>query len=339
MLESNSISLRKYKKWSHLFSVMMGTTIAITVSMGQAAAGPHDPVTSTGQEYFPYSNFPAVAIEPTGGVRGVETLQEGAGTAKRLSDEDLSTMLGLKPMISPVEETDNADLAGDGQESIIGLDTRTRNVTTNYPASAVVLIIFDGGRCSGFMINENTVGTAGHCLHSGNPDGFFDRASFRILPGFDGDTAQFEECGARQLFTVNGWADGGDERYDYGAIKLDCAVGNATGTFGLRIGAGNNEPAIVTGYPGDKPLEQWQASDIVRRAESRQLFYAADTVGGNSGGPVWQGWTSENGVSGPYVIAVHAYGLHGTGAHSDFNHGTRITDDVINNYIAWSDLP
>ncbi len=58
------------------------------------------------------------------------------------------------------------------------------------------------------MMSDDTVGTAGHCLRSGDSDGFFDAASFRILPGFDGDTAHFQECGARQLFTMAGWVEG-----------------------------------------------------------------------------------------------------------------------------------
>ena len=46
-------------------------------------------------------------------------------------------------------------------------------------------------------------------------------------------------------------------------------------------------PSIVGGYPGDKPLTQWQGSDRVRALSTRQAFYQNDTSAAMSGSSVW----------------------------------------------------
>ena len=53
-------------------------------------------------------------------------------------------------------------------------------------------------------------------------------------------------------------------------------------------------------------------------------FHAADTYGGQSGSPMFN-FRRGNGVSGPFIVAVHAYGAHPAGAHTNLNHGPRLT--------------
>lgn len=229
--------------------------------------------------------------------------------------------------------------AGIGVESIIGRDTRIRTYTTYYPASAVALITFSGGRCTGWFIGPNTIATAGHCVHSGGASGgWYPPSSYRIYPGYNQTTAPYGSCTARNLYSVTGWTQSGSESYDYGAIKLNCTVGNTVGWFGLvpTPSSLTNYPAIISGYPGDKPLQQWWSSDTIRVTGTYQLFYPNDTTGGMSGSPVWYDRNGPTAAEkGPYAIAIHAYGIHGSSPHSIYNHGTRITQSVYNNLIAW----
>jgi glutamyl endopeptidase len=138
---------------------------------------------------------------------------------------------------------------------------------------------------------------------------------------------------------VNGWTNKAKETHDYGAIKLDCDVGNTVGWLGFlwRSGDGKlkNYPTAITGYPGDKPLEQWQSHNKVRVSKKKQIFYKNDTAGGMSGSPVWY----DRGTRGPYGIGIHAYGLHGSPPHSNHNHGTRIREAVFNNMVSWRNAP
>jgi glutamyl endopeptidase len=219
-------------------------------------------------------------------------------------------------------------------EVIIGPDTRERLYTNVYPSRAKVLITFSGGRCSGVMIGRNTVATAGHCVHTGGPGGAWRPvASFRVYPGRDGGASPYGVCTARTLYSVVGWTGSSNEEYDYGAIKLNCNVGNTVGWFGMTTATPTNFPSIVGGYPGDKPLTQWQGSDRVRALSTRQAFYRNDTVGGMSGSAVWYD------QNGPYLYSIHAYGTHGAGNHALYNHGVRLVTAVFNNLVAWKNVP
>jgi glutamyl endopeptidase len=219
-------------------------------------------------------------------------------------------------------------------EVIIGMDTRERLYTTTYPSRAKVLITFTGGRCSGTMIGPNTVATAGHCVHTGGAGGAWRPvASFRIYPGRDGALSPYGVCTARTLYSVVGWTNSANEEYDYGAIKLNCTVGNTVGWFGMTTTAPTLFPSIVGGYPGDKPLTQWQGSDRVRAVSTRQVFYSNDTFGGMSGSAVWHD------ANGPYMYSIHAYGTHGAGNHAIYNHGVRLVTAVFDNLVAWKNAP
>jgi glutamyl endopeptidase len=238
-------------------------------------------------------------------------------------------------------EAGRRDPGDTGRESIIGTDDRTQNTdTTTYPNRAVAQVLFSNAAgsflCTGWFINKNTVVTAGHCVY--DPVlGWNAVSTYEVIPGRNGATAPYGSCTAKRLYTVNAWINSADETYDYGAIKLNCNIGNTVGFFGYFWTAStlNGTSATVTGYPGDKPFgTQWFATRTVAATETRQVFYDADTFGGNSGGPVWAQDSSF--CPGSCGYAVHAYGVHGTGNHALHNHGTRITEEVFNNFTSWA---
>jgi glutamyl endopeptidase len=205
-----------------------------------------------------------------------------------------------------------------------------------------VLITFSAGRCTGWMFGRNTVITAGHCVSPGNNTGFYPVGSFRMFPGRNGVSSPFGSCTAKSLHSVTGWTISGNEQFDYGAIKLNCTVGNTTGWFGAWWQSASLTGLFsrVSGYPGDKPLTQWQSTDSIRVTQTNQIFYQNDTLGGNSGGPVWQNrGTGSSFCVGQCVMGIHAYGLHGIVPHSNNNHGKRITQTTFNNLIFWRNLP
>lgn len=223
---------------------------------------------------------------------------------------------------------------GLGINSIIGPDQRYQpGNTAAYPNSAVVQITINGNaHCSGWLYGPDIVATAGHCVHSGGSGGSWYTSGMQIWPGRDGASAPYGACGAVTLHSVVGWTTSANEAYDYGAIKLNCTIGNSTGWFGYWWqSAGLSGSTRICGYPGDKPNTQWCSDDIVRVSQTEQVFYQNDTIGGMSGSAVYQsradcGWCS---------MAVHAYGLHGGSPHSTNNHGTRITQAKFNNLWTW----
>ncbi|MEV2241265.1 trypsin-like serine protease [Micromonospora sp. NPDC049891] len=238
-----------------------------------------------------------------------------------------------------------------GIQSVIGTDNRVRvDPTTVFPSSAIVQIVrtTNGSTwgCTGWLYGPSIIATAGHCVHpgggqnGGGGNNFYPRGDFQIIPGRNGASTPYGTCTATQLLSVNGWTQSGDETYDYGAIRLSCAAGNTTGWFGMwwQGASLTGTATTVSGYPCDKTFgQQWRhAGQTVTVTHDRQVFYQNDTFGCQSGSPVYQ--TRASGSSwcvGQCVMAIHAYGLHGSSPHSTNNHGTRITESVFNNLITW----
>jgi glutamyl endopeptidase len=328
----------RYLKLAQTMSSFSILLMAGALLPGQAVSSPHDSVSSDGS-YEPVE----LGTEAWGGKKSKKTSEAFAGADEitnealrsdgveiyddlggQLSSEELERLSAL-PVPSGTDETGTTE---EGTEAILGPDTRQRLYTTRYPTRAQVLVTFRGGRCSGTMIGPNTVATAGHCVHTGGSSGRW-RSGFRVYPGANGRSTPYGSCTARRLYSVSGWTNSRDARYDYGAIKLNCTIGNTVGWYGFTTANPRNQPSIIQGYPGDKPLTQWASSDKVHATTSRQVFYKNDTLGGMSGSAVWYD------RNGPYMIGIHAYRNHGTGLHSLYNHGTRIVRPVFNNLLRW----
>ncbi|MCB1919798.1 MAG: serine protease [Candidatus Competibacteraceae bacterium] len=222
--------------------------------------------------------------------------------------------------------------------TIIGQDYRQQLRSTNFPAKAVVYITFKSGAqsgvCTGWMIGKDTVATAGHCVHSGGSTGEWYQ-NHVAYPGRDRRRAPYGSCKATRTWSVNGWIEERNPEYDYGALKLNCDVGNRTGWFGFYWQRDFlNEPVAVQGYPGDKPSgTQWLDVDKNRCNSTRKVFYKLDTFGGMSGGPIWNSTAHD----GAYAMGIHTNGAPSYGCNGTYNSGVRITEGVFDNLKAWID--
>ena len=227
-------------------------------------------------------------------------------------------------------------------ETVLGADRRYRYAPkeSGFPYQAVGQITFtqNGSNyiCSGWLIGNNTVMTAGHCVHSGGSSGAWS-TNVMFYPARNGKSNPFGGCSARTLYSQTGWTVNGAETSDYGAIKLNCTVGNSTGWFGWWWTTASQAglPMSVLGYPGDKLTgTAWGGSGRIEFSETLKTRYKIDTAGGMSGGVVLQ--ADGSGVcQGDCGIAVHAYGQDLLGANS----GTRITQTVSNFMQSWRDAP
>ncbi|TCS93063.1 trypsin-like serine peptidase [Hazenella coriacea] len=220
-----------------------------------------------------------------------------------------------------------------GITSIIGNDDRTKVTnTTSFPYSAVVHIQSDIGQCTGWMIGPHTVATAGHCIYNTSTDRWASWA--RVYPGKNGSSNPYGYANATGFRSVIGWTQNHNHEYDYGAIQLDQNIGNSTGWFGYRWQSWSyvGESETVVGYPGDKDsgTTMWKHKDKIGKETSEKLYYQNDTIGGQSGSPIWQ----TRSECGECSIGVHAYGASG-----GYNSGTRITEAKFNNFTNWKNEP
>ncbi|SAL49780.1 glycoside hydrolase family protein [Caballeronia terrestris] len=223
--------------------------------------------------------------------------------------------------------------------SIIEPDTRSLVVHPELaPYRRVVLIMYkkhdspDQYACSGTIISNNVVLTAGHCIvEEGDMNGWHEQIS--VYPGRNGAATPYGECHAKALFTLKGWVDGkevDDPRYyDLAAIKLDCDVGKETGRPAIAYLSDHPADTQITirGYPCDKPLgRQWQSTGKISEAFRYKVFYDNDTYGCMSGAPV---------LVDEKLVAVHTNGLHGSEPWASHNAGTRLRPESVRNLELW----
>jgi glutamyl endopeptidase len=222
-------------------------------------------------------------------------------------------------------------------ETVHGPDNRVQIKNTSvYPWRAHASLLITAADNSqwigtGWFIGPHTLMTAGHVVYiknSGVPgrDGWVKR--IQVMPGRNGSTLPYGSVTSASFRSVKGWADSGDENYDYGAIIAPRDLGNTVGWFGFGVYSDADLKAAIaniSGYPGDKPSgTQWYDAHKVDSVGPRKVYYDIDTFGGQSGSAVYR---IVNG--GRYGVAIHAYG----GATT--NSGTRITTPVFNNMVAW----
>lgn len=146
-----------------------------------------------------------------------------------------------------------------------------------------------GAFCTGFMVGEDVIATAGHCMDSS------DMSSARFVFGFvmeDAATVN-RTFNSNEVYTaveILGHALGGD--LDYTIARVDRKI-TAPGARALpirRTGAVTvGTPVGVIGHPAGLPMKiAFGASTAVRSVGPAGYFVAnTDTYGGNSGSPVF----------------------------------------------------
>lgn len=213
-----------------------------------------------------------------------------------------------------------------------GPDDRVRVFNTRqFPARAIVYIIVEGSdgnyyRCTGYLYGPSIVGTAGHCVYFRAMGGWIVRAW--VYPGQNGSESPFGYCQATKAHSVSGWVQDQDQRFDYGALELNCTIGDTTGWFGTRWQPDpyDGNTAGLYGYPADKQpsATMWGMLGPISDSYRYRLRYKIDTTGGQSGAPVYR-----PGCGNRCVIAIHASGGR------KYNYATRIAKSTFDNLMAW----
>ncbi|MDR0958840.1 MAG: trypsin-like serine protease [Propionibacteriaceae bacterium] len=215
-------------------------------------------------------------------------------------------------------------------QTIIGVDERYQILdTTKYPYGAIVNLESSITRCTGWMVSWDTIVTAAHCMYSPKLKEY--ASEWKIAPGRDGDSYPFGVYDSSNVtFTyINGnyiLSEGKDISSDWGIIKLNNRIGEVTGWFGVLSAVDNDSGGAsqlvsITGYPGgDSWGTMLSMMGYVAPTDSMGLCYSIDTIGGQSGAPVY--------LPSKQVIAIHTYGV---GAHCDnTNSGTLISEFIYN---------
>lgn len=145
--------------------------------------------------------------------------------------------------------------------------------------------------CTGFLINSNTVLTAGHCLikkkNGGNghpPDEFYVIIGYERINGVPRlKYKKTEVIEVDALSVVNRFRSG----KDYAILRLKDAVGDYKPlqiTHTKKID--NNQKVYTLGYPGGLPITYAGLASIRRNSAQDYFKTDLDSFAGNSGSPV-----------------------------------------------------
>jgi V8-like Glu-specific endopeptidase len=266
---------------------------------------------------------------------------------KRLSDlakTGVGVLGNLSKLLETAANTDSSESApavdeafvqqvAVAMEVIIDRDDRIRirNTTRNpWRRICALQIEFPNGvfRGTGFLVGPRSVATAGHCVYMHSQGGWARKIT--VIPGCDGSTKPYGQVESRSFRSVGGWVNQRKPEYDYGCIVLPSSgFGANLGSFGFAAVNSNtllSKTAVLAGYPGDKPFaELWGMARRIKKVTRQTLVYDIDTMGGQSGAPVY---IKRNGQV--YVVGIHNYGsLSG-------NSATLVTASVHRNLTNWS---
>ena len=222
-------------------------------------------------------------------------------------------------------------------EVIIGTDDRVRIKNTAaipWRRICALRITFPTGavyRGTGFLIGPRAIATAGHCVYLHNQGGWARKVE--VIPGADGSAKPYGSAVATQFRSVGGWVNGKKPQSDYGCVVLPPGSfgGKNLGQFAVGVLSPAQlvaKPAVLAGYPGDKPFaELWGMARKIKTVNAATLVYDIDTVGGQSGAPVYIKRADTR-----TVVGIHNYGASGG------NSATRVTPSVFKQLSAWSKL-
>jgi|SRR5688572_8218253 len=192
---------------------------------------------------------------------------------------------------------------------------------------------------TGWFASPRTVITAGHCVFDPIELGGWTQR-ITVTPGRNGDAGSpFPATTSSSFSTTDRWLEAQDPDFDYAAIHLDTDLGTQVGTFGVGVLPDDElkgRLVNVSGYPvspGDGRFQYFHANRV-KALTARRLFYDVDTLGGQSGSPVWAYLDDSQD---PVVIGIHAYGVGGSPAELNIvaNSGPRILPEVLEVIRGW----
>ncbi len=211
----------------------------------------------------------------------------------------------LSGSMAPVMQT----LASLGREGVASIlengDDKLENFTDIVPVGNTheypwrvltkLFMAFPDGNyvCSGTLIQPSYAITAGHCVNNG--DGGAWAGQIVVVPGYRDGWAPYGTATSTGLLSFSGWVDQGDFNWDIGVVRLDRAIGSATGWHGFGyttdrnwylttvLNNGGYPAESAYGFNGQTLFYRYGYNDGFFSDLPKQAYFLKASWGGHSG--------------------------------------------------------
>ncbi|NML14853.1 trypsin-like serine peptidase [Azohydromonas caseinilytica] len=255
--------------------------------------------------YLPASAFDYNAAAAEAQSRGVAV--DKPGKRPVASAQGLMTRRQISAAALAAAQVDDEvrpEAVGTGGIHFTSTRTYPRAQDWTYPSSTVGKLFFKDAAgysyiCSGAMIRPGVVATAGHCVHSGRPGGWYN--SFVFIPGYSRvGTTETRPFGTwsnwANVRTTAAWANGGGtvpNAGDWALIVFNRdangkRIGDYTGFMGYQYPSMIGRHLTVLGYPAnlDGGTQMHRVESMANNGGTNNGIWGSDMTGGSSGGPV-----------------------------------------------------
>lgn len=201
----------------------------------------------------------------------------------------------LSPLGIPNDEDISSYATTDATDNRIKISSTTQN-----PYYAVCYIemkfpLYPDSTYSGtgFLIDSNTVVTAGHCLYDPSLGGW--ASSVTVYPGRNGSTSPYGSRTKYAMWVGGTWYTNLNQDGDFGVIRLNSNSG-VPAHFWLKAKTDaqlNSSSVTTTGYPGDKTTAtMWRSTASIYEVTTYMFYSDCYGAPGISGAPVYDsmGW-------------------------------------------------
>ena len=189
----------------------------------------------------------------------------------------------------------------DEQDGKLRLNAYTLEDKYNLCPGQRFLKQLSGSFCSGVLVTEDMVATAGHCIAEVAPvRGAVPLRDMRFVFGYTAGGQQ--EPGRSlfdkpQVFSARALIGGkNDAREDWALVRLDRPVPREIAEPVKKISKtriADKEAVFVVGYPSGLPMKYAPGADVVKNEGDSSFIANLDTFGGNSGAGVFAAKTNE----------------------------------------------
>jgi glutamyl endopeptidase len=255
---------------------------------------------------------------------------EGSGRTEDLGVEGVDWSSEEPPLESLKQLKSESEPEGAAARTVIGDDSRSQYTNGDDLAVKKQAWIMQQsatggllGTCSGVLLKNDYVLTAGHCTYNYSLGAFYPYVE--VFIGYTNTaTGHAIMCSKTKSWAGYNYTQTADPNADWGLMKLSCSASNVNGYYNLLNPTvlGFNDTLSAKGYPSDKPEGTlWGAFGKVKIASNTRLAYDIDLESGQSGAAIF---TSD---PTPYIAGIHTLGTPNS-LSSTFNAGVRMTSEL-----------